>query len=116
MRRDTGEKSFVSQDRLLDTILEQLQEMQTALFTRALAHREAHTFEVDEYADFQKQIEDPGGFFWVHWCGSEACEQKFQETSKATIRLIPFDERRQDGRCIGCGAPSAQRVLVAKSY
>ncbi|MBN1543759.1 proline--tRNA ligase [candidate division KSB1 bacterium] len=116
VRRDSGEKISVPQERLLDTIFSQLDAMQSALFERALALRQTHTFEQDDFSEFRKQIEEPGGFFWVHWCGSEKCEAAFQETSKATIRLIPFDERREDGRCIVCGAASSQRVLVAKSY
>ena len=53
----------------------------------------------------------------VYGCGDEACEEKFQETSKATIRLVPTDDsKKENGACIVCGKPSHTRVLVAKSY
>ncbi len=117
VRRDTGEKMVVPQEGLLERVLDLLETIQQDMFNRALEFRTANTFEEDDYDSLQKRIEDPGGFFWVHWCGSPACEQKFQETSKATIRLIPTDDsKKEDGTCIVCGQHSGTRVLVAKSY
>lgn len=117
VRRDTSEKMIVPQDGLLERVLELLDTIQQNMFNRALEHRTANTFDEDDFETFKKRIEDPGGFFWVHWCGSAACEQKFQETSKATIRLIPTDDsKKENGQCIVCGKPSGTRVLVAKSY
>ncbi|HNW60292.1 MAG TPA: proline--tRNA ligase [bacterium] len=115
-RRDTGAKITVPQENLLPRIQALLEEIQQNLYARALAFREANTFTVDTYAELADQIEAPGGFFWVHWCGAPACEEKFQEEHKATIRLVPLDEKKEEGACIVCGKPSHQRVLVAKSY
>jgi prolyl-tRNA synthetase len=117
VRRDTGEKITVSQDGLLNTIQETLETMQQDLYQRAKDLRERYTFKEDDFDRFKTQIEDPGGFFWVHWCGSEACETAFQDESKATIRLMPMEDGpREEGRCIVCGNPSSQRVLVSKAY
>ena len=116
VRRDTGEKIAVPQENLLARIEALLEEMQHNLFVRARAFRDANTFHVDRYAELAEQIEKPGGFFWVHWCGSPECEARFQEEHKATIRLVPIDEEKEEGACIVCGGRSGQRVLVAKSY
>jgi prolyl-tRNA synthetase len=117
VRRDTSEKMFVPQDGLLERVEELLVTIQQDMFNRALEHRTANTFDEDDFEAFKEKIEDPGGFFWVHWCGSTACEQKFQDTSKATIRLIPTDDsKKENGSCIVCGGSSETRVLVAKSY
>lgn len=117
VRRDTGEKMTVSQDGLLERVEALLEEIQDHLFQRAKSFRDANTFDVDDYETFETQIEEPGGFFWVHWCGDAACEARFQETSKATIRLIPTDSSKSErGTCIVCGKDSSTRVLVAKSY
>ncbi len=116
VRRDTGEKSAVPQENLLARIETLLEEIQHNLFMRARAFRDANTFRVDSYAELAEQIEKPGGFFWVHWCGSPECEAKFQDEHKATIRLVPIDEEKEEGACIVCGGRSGQRVLVAKSY
>ncbi len=116
VRRDTGEKTFVSQDGLLEHIQSELEQMQKDMYNRAKKFREENTFNEDDFEAFKTRIEDPGGFFWVHWCGSPECENQFQETSKATIRLIPVDGEKESGSCIVCGKPSEQRVLVGKSY
>ncbi|HOT96267.1 MAG TPA: proline--tRNA ligase [bacterium] len=116
VRRDTGVKITVPQENLLPRLQNLLEEIQKNLFERARVFRDANTFTVDAYADLADQIEKPGGFFWVHWCGSPACEEKFQEEHKATIRLVPLNEKKEEGACIVCGKPSHQRVLVAKSY
>ncbi|HPG41303.1 MAG TPA: proline--tRNA ligase [bacterium] len=116
VRRDTGEKMLLPQDGLLDKIKELLEQIQSDLFNKAKSFRDANTMPEDDYEQFKKKIEEPGGFFRVHWCGSAECENQFQETSKATIRLIPIDGEKEQGRCLVCGKPSEQRVLVAKSY
>ena len=116
VRRDTSEKNAVSPDGLLERIERLLEEIQTGMFNRAKEFRDANTYKEDDFDSFKKRIEDPGGFFWVHWCGDPVCETKFQETSKATIRLIPMDSEKEEGKCIICGKKSEQRVLVAKSY
>ena len=116
VRRDTGEKFILPQENLLDKILETLNEIQQNLLERARKFRDENTFEEDNYEAFKKKIEDPGGFFWVHWCGDEKCEEQFQVDSKATIRIVPMDGQRRSGKCIVCGNDSKQRVLVAKSY
>ena len=48
-RRDTGEKSFVSQEGLPRMITGLLSDIQAGLYARALKFREAHTHEVDDY-------------------------------------------------------------------
>ncbi len=117
VRRDTGEKLSVSQDGLLNTIQETLETMQQDLYQRAKELRERFTFIEDDFDRFKTHIEDPGGFFWVHWCGSEDCETAFQDQSRATIRLMPMEDGpREEGRCIVCGNPSSERVLVSKAY
>jgi len=95
VRRDTGEKIAAPQEGLLEKIEQLLEEIQSALYQRARVFRDANTFEEDDFQAFQKLIEEPGGFFWVHWCGQAACEATFQETSKATIRLIPIDGSKE---------------------
>ena len=92
-----------------------LDDLQKALFARALKVREEHTYTIDSYEQFQVDIEK-GGFFWAHWCGSAACETKVKDETKATIRCIPFDARKEPGKCLVCGAPSEQRVVWARAY
>ena len=118
VRRDTGEKQAVAFDELTTAIEKTLDTIQQDLFKRALKNREQYSFILDDYNEFKEKIENPGGFFWLHWCGSPECEDKIQEDTKATIRCIPIDENaiKEEGKCIICGKPSHERVVVAKAY
>ncbi|MBD3304868.1 proline--tRNA ligase [candidate division KSB3 bacterium] len=117
-RRDTGpkDKHAISLDGLKDTLQTLLQEIQQAMFDAALAFQQENSHTVDTYADFQDVIDRQGGFVYAHWCGDEACEQRVQEDTKATIRCIPFDQALEEGPCLCCGKPSRGRVPFAKAY
>ena len=115
-RRDTGEQISVSQEGILEEIQNLLEDIQRNLFERARRYRDEHTFVVDDYDEFKRKIEEPGGFFKIHWCGSRECEDRLQEETKATIRCIPFDQEKEEGRCLLCGKPSHGRVIAAKAY
>ena len=115
-RRDTGEKSFVSQDGLRETITGMLDAIQTGLFDRALEFRKAHSHKIDDYARFNEILDGEGGFLWSHWCGSAGCEEEIKNDTKATIRCIPTDGEKEAGKCIACGEGSEARVVFGRAY
>jgi prolyl-tRNA synthetase len=115
-RRDNLTKSFVSQDDLASIVNKLLSEIQSNLYDRALAFRESHTTVCDSYEDFKKVLESKGGFISAHWDGTEETEMKIKQETKATIRCIPIDTEKEEGKCIYSGKPSSQRVLFAKAY
>jgi prolyl-tRNA synthetase len=115
-RRDTREKIFEPVDGLRNKIKNLLVTMQSDMFERAKAWRDANTFNIDEYSDFLKLMEGDGGFVHAHWCGSPDCETKVKDDTKATIRVIPFKREAENGKCMVCGGASEGRVLFAKSY
>ena len=51
-----------------------------------------------------------------NWDGTSATEEKIKELTKATIRCIPLDNKKEEGKCILTGAPSSERVLFARAY
>ncbi len=116
VRRDTREKTIVSQNGITERLENELELMQNDLLERARSFRDNNTFNEDDYSSFKLKIDDPGGFFWLHWCGNRACEDALQNDTKATIRLLPLDDGEERGSCIICGKSSSQRVLVAKAY
>jgi prolyl-tRNA synthetase len=93
-----------------------LEELQQAMFDAALKRREEATHTVDDYDEFKRLNKDPGGFLLAHWCGGEACEEKVQEDTKATIRCLAFDQPEESGKCLVCGGESKKRAHFAKSY
>ena len=51
--------------------------------------REDHISEVDSFDEFQKVLNEKGGFISAHWDGTNETENKIKEKTKATIRCIP---------------------------
>jgi prolyl-tRNA synthetase len=107
-------KSFAEQAGLSRVVAEMLVDIQQSLYDRALAFREAHTQEVDDYNEFKTAIE--AGFASAHWCGNQTCEAQIKEQTRATIRCIPFAQTGGPGKCILCGATSQEKVIFARAY
>jgi len=114
VRRDTMQKEFVNRQGILATVETALDNMQREMLERALAFRNENTFDVDDYDTFKERVED--GFLKSHWCGSVQCETTVKNDTKATIRNIPFDQKKDEGVCIVCGEKSEGRVIFAKAY
>lgn len=121
-RRDLGEKVTVTLDQLTGHVRSQLDEMQSDLFAKALAMREAMTKRVDTWEEFEACFagEGGGGFVVAHWDGTDTTEAIIAEKTKATIRAIPLVPLHPDdalpGKCVLTGRPSTQRVVFAKAY
>jgi prolyl-tRNA synthetase len=115
-RRDTKEKKTYSLDSIADTIKNLLDEIQQTMFNKALSYREAHITIVDDWAEFERLLDEKGGFFSAHWDGTAETEAEIKERTKATIRCIPLNNLKEEGKCILTGKPSAQRVLFARAY
>jgi prolyl-tRNA synthetase len=114
-RRDTGEKIFLSKDKIIQQVPELLDNIQENLFQQALRFREENTHVVSSYDDFKKVIEE-GGFVRSGWDGTEETEVKIKEETKATIRCIPFDENPIKLNCVYSGVPAKHEVIYAKAY
>ncbi|MBO7587943.1 MAG: proline--tRNA ligase [Bacteroidaceae bacterium] len=115
MRRDTLEKETVPFEGLEELIANLLDEMQTAIFEKAKAWRDARMVEVNSYDEFKEKIE-AGYFVLAHWDGTAETEAKIKEETKATIRCLPFGMKDEPGTDVYSGKPAARRVLFARSY
>ena len=115
-------KSFVPQEGIAATVAVMLEEIQKALFDRALAFREANTADPANYDEFKAAVEKGFAFSW--WCGGTDCEAKIKEETKATMRCIPLDQTLGTGRsaaggtgkCVYCGQPAKEKAIFAKAY
>ena len=115
-RRDTLTKESVQADQIFYRVHQLLEEIQKALFDRALKHQIDQTIKVDDYETFKAQISGDGGFILAHWDGTAETEARIQEETKATIRCIPLSAEEEGGFCVYSGKPSTKRVLFAKAY
>jgi prolyl-tRNA synthetase len=115
-RRDTLEKSVYQLIDIENKIEHLLDSIQENLYQKALAFRENNTFQADSWEEFNRILDTTGGFVSAHWDGTAETEQRIKEESKATIRLIPLNNKQEEGKCIFSGNPSAQRVIFARAY
>ena len=116
VRRDTGEKMAVKEEKLVETVGELLNNIQENLFNRAEKFLEENIREVSDYNEFREVIEKKRGLIKTYWCGSKDCEDKVKEETKASIRCIPFKKEEALGRCIYCGKESSTVVYFARAY
>ncbi len=114
-RRDTLTKQSVAIDSVVETVKILLEQIQDAIYQKALMFREENTFNVDTWDEFKIQIEK-GGFILAHWDGTAETEQKIKEETKATIRCIPLLATEEAGKCVYSGSDSARRVIFARAY
>jgi prolyl-tRNA synthetase len=114
-RRDTLEKSTYNQKDLTNKIVHLLEAVQDNLYQKALTFRDTRTYYADSWDEFRELLEK-GGFIYAHWDGTAETEQKIKEETKATIRCIPLNNKKEEGKCIYSGKPSSQRVVFALAY
>ncbi|MBC6492269.1 proline--tRNA ligase [Flavihumibacter stibioxidans] len=115
-RRDTKEKTSVSMEGLPEYVKNLLDEIQQNMFNKAKAYRDSHITKVDDWAGFERLLDEKGGFLAAHWDGTAETEEAIKEKTKATIRCIPLGNEAEEGKCILTGKPSTQRVLFARAY
>jgi prolyl-tRNA synthetase len=116
VRRDTKEKQSISLDGLASHVVRLLDTIQSDMFNKAKSYRDAHITKVDSWDEFEKTLEEKGGFISAHWDGTAETEDAIKEKTKATIRCIPLDAAMENGKCILTGKPSKRRVLFARAY
>ncbi len=116
VRRDNGEKIFVQKDEVAEKAPKILDDIQESLFNEAKAFRQENTHQVSSYDEFKETIANKGGFVRCGWDGTRESERSIKEETKATIRVIPFDENPQKLKCIYSGKPARHEVLFAKAY
>jgi prolyl-tRNA synthetase len=103
------------------TIEKLLIEIHQSLYDKALAFRRANTRETVTYDELKKAVE--GGFAFALWCGSDDCEAKIKEETRATMRCIPIDQTAVLGKevagagiCVYCRKPAKDRAIFGRAY
>src|SRR5581483_893875 len=118
VRRDNRVKESVSVDALETRLPALLEEVQRGLHQRALEFRQKNTHYTDNYDEFKQIIAEKRGFVRVKWAEDSAAELAIKEETKATLRVIPFDqpEGGVHGKCIYTGKPATCEAIFARAY
>ena len=118
VRRDNRVKEQVSLEALETRLPALLEEVQKALLQRAAEFRAENTHYTDSYEEFKELIAEKRGFVRVKWAEDSAAELAIKEETKATLRVIPFDqpEGGVKGKCIYTGKPATCEAIFARAY
>jgi len=116
VRRDTGEKTIVSQDtieREVGGLMEKIQQNLLAKSKKTISDR---TYKAENLTELEKTITETPGFIKAMWCGDEACEAKIKNDYGVTARCVPFEQEIVSDRCVCCGKKAEKLVIWGKAY
>ncbi len=114
--RGRAVKQACSFDALVEQAPQWLDDYHELLVDRALAYREQHSGQADDWDTFSAQVTD--GFSYALHCGEPACEDDIKAETAATPRCIPDEGEPATGPCVRCAKPSAygRRLVFARAY
>ena len=118
VRRDNRVKESVAIEALETRLPILLEEVQQALFRRAKEFQEQNTYYTENYEEFKQIIAEKRGFVRVKWAEDSAAELVIKEETKATLRVIPYDqpEGGVKGNCFYTGRPATCEAIFARAY
>ena len=116
VRRDNREKIFVNLDEIETRIPEILAEYNTALYNKALAHREEMTYDAKTLDEIKEIADTKPGFIRAMWCGDRECEDKLKEVAGITSRCAPFEQEHISDTCVCCGKKADKMLYWGKAY
>ena len=116
VERVGNDKQEVSLEDVVAGMRDRLASVQHALYSDALAYREANTHDITSFDEFAAGVEERGGFWRGAWCGDAACEAQIAEKTKATIRFLPIEPVDPGAACMHCGRPGTEVAHWARAY
>ncbi len=116
VRRDSGEKVFVSLDKIEQTVGEMLDEIHNGLYARAKKNLEEHTFPAFSLEEAKATQAEKGGFIKTMWCGELECELKMKEEAGMSSRCIPLEQEHLADVCAICGKPAKHMIYWGVAY
>ena len=90
--------------------------VQKQMYDKALAFREEHTYDVGSYEELKDVVLNKGGFARCWFAEDTEIEAKIKEETKAVVRVIPFEQSGETGKCIFSGRETKEKAIFAVSY
>ncbi len=114
--RHNREKTVVALADLETSVKEKLQAVRDGMYAKALANREARTYDCKTIDEIHEKLKAGDGFVRAMWCGDEACEDKVKEETGVGSRCIPLEQETISDACVCCGRPAKHLVFWGKAY
>ena len=116
VRRDNGEKSFVSLDGIEETVQAMLDAVQQGLYDKAKKNLDENTYACSSLEEVKERMSTQGGFAKTMWCGDLECELKMKEEAGVSSRCIPLEQEHLGDVCPVCGKPAKHMVYWGVAY
>jgi prolyl-tRNA synthetase len=108
-------KEFVSQDGLSGHLAAFLEDIQSSLYSKAAAFREANTVDVSSEQELAEVV-GARKFARAYWGGDPEGEERIKQATGATTRCIPLEQAGVEGKSITTGKPTSQQAIFARAY
>lgn len=116
VRRDSGEKAFVSLDSIEETVAGLLDAIHEGLYARALKNREENTYPAFSLEEAKAIQKEKGGFVKTMWCGELECELKMKDEAGMSSRCMPLEQEHLGDVCPVCGKPAKHMIYWGVAY
>ncbi|MGM9607963.1 MAG: proline--tRNA ligase [Oscillospiraceae bacterium] len=116
VRRDSGEKTFVSLDGIEETVAQMLDSIHDGLYAKAKKNLEDNTYPCTTLEEVKEKMAERGGFAEAMWCGDLECELKMKDEAGVSSRCIPFEQKHLGDVCAVCGKPAKHMVVWGVAY
>ena len=116
VRRDNGEKSFVSLDSLVESANTLMDAVHDGMYAKAKRNLDENIYDAFTLEEAKRLQQEHGGFIRTMWCGDEACEIRMKEEAGMTSRCIPFAQQHLADTCAICGKPAKKMIYWGVAY
>ena len=116
VRRDSGEKLFVSLDGIEETVAKLLEDIHAGLLAKARKNLEEHCYPAFSVEEAKAIQAEKGGFIKTMWCGELDCELKMKEEAGMSSRCIPLEQEHLGDVCPICGKPAKHMIYWGVAY
>ena len=94
-----------------------LEEVQTAIWERAVHRLKGNSVDVTSLDDLKEAFEGHPVFASAPFCNTEPCEIAIKGAVHAvTVRNLRSDRKADGAPCLACGQPAEHVALIARSY
>lgn len=116
VRRDSREKTVVKFEELTTVVAQLLEDIQQAMYNRALTNREEHTYTAASLEEMKQLASAHNGFVKSMWCGELSCEEKVKAETGMSSRCMPLEQEHLGDMCPICGKAAHKMIVWGHAY